>query len=134
MSLSLTYRLRGASFRICGTPFCPKSKRHYLCMLSPAGVFPLPLKLWLAFRSVNAHGPSFFLGLSSAFALFVMKRKEKVFGHFMRAGFLDRLILQPWVKMWLKYLRWYARKLRCVARGLSSLLLYQCLYSALGIR
>ncbi|RWR97724.1 hypothetical protein CKAN_02717700 [Cinnamomum micranthum f. kanehirae] len=22
--------------------------------------------------------------------------------------FLDRLILQPWVKMWLKYLRWYA--------------------------
>ena len=106
MSLSLTYRLRGASYRIRGATYRPE--RHYLCMLSPAGVFPLPLKLWLAFRSVNAHGPSFFLGLSIAFALFVMKRKEKVFGHFMRTGFLDRLILQPWVKMWLKYLRRYA--------------------------
>lgn len=52
MSLSLTYRLRGASYRICGAPYRPKSKRwkrHYLCMLSPSGVFPLPLKLWLAF-------------------------------------------------------------------------------------
>ena len=38
MSLSLTYRLRGASYRICGAPYRPKSKRwkpHYLCMLSP---------------------------------------------------------------------------------------------------
>lgn len=56
MFLSLTYRLRGASYRICGAPYRPKSKRwkrHYLCMLSPSG--PLPLKLWLAFLgSVNA--------------------------------------------------------------------------------
>lgn len=40
-----------------------------------------------------------------------MKRKEKVFGHFIKfrgEDFLDRLILQPWVKLWLKYLRWYA--------------------------
>lgn len=45
MSLSLTYRLRGASYRICGAPYRPSSKRwkrHYLCMLSPSGVFPLP--------------------------------------------------------------------------------------------
>jgi len=58
-----------------------------------------------------SHGPSFLIGLSSAFALFVMKRKEKVFGHFIKfrgEDFLDRLILQPWVKLWLKYLRWYA--------------------------
>jgi len=27
MSLSLTYRLRGASYRICGAPYRPKSKR-----------------------------------------------------------------------------------------------------------
>lgn len=31
-----------------------------------------------------SHGPSFFIGLSSAFALFVIKRKEKVFGHFIQ--------------------------------------------------
>lgn len=33
MFLSLTYRLRGASYRICGAPYRPKSKRwkpHYL--------------------------------------------------------------------------------------------------------
>ena len=31
-----------------------------------------------------SHGPSFFIGLRSAFALFVIKRKEKVFGHFIQ--------------------------------------------------
>lgn len=71
MSLSLTYRLRGASYRIRGVTYRPE--RHYLCMLSPAGVFPLPLKLWLAFRSVNAHGPSFFLGRLR----FVCNEKER---------------------------------------------------------
>lgn len=91
MFLSLTYRLRGASYRICGAPYRPKSKRwkrHYLCMLSPSGVFPLPLKLWLAFPDLGVLTPgvarAFILGLSSAFALFVMKRKEKFFEHFIQ--------------------------------------------------
>lgn len=69
MSLPLTYRLRGASFRICGTPFCPKSKRHYLCMLSPSGVFPLPLKLWLAFPDLGVLTP----GVARAFILYRAK-------------------------------------------------------------
>ncbi|YP_008992348.1 hypothetical protein Salmi_Mp084 (mitochondrion) [Salvia miltiorrhiza] len=33
----------------------------------------------------------------------------------------------PWVKMWLKYIRGYAEGSVYYARGLSSLLLYQCL-------
>ncbi|GMN74331.1 hypothetical protein TIFTF001_052356, partial [Ficus carica] len=52
MLRSLVDAIMGASYRICGAPYRPKSKRwkrHYLCMLSPSGVFPLPLKLWLAF-------------------------------------------------------------------------------------
>ena len=72
MFLSLTYRLRGAFYRICGAPYRPKSKRwkrHYLCMLSfsllNAGVFPLPLKLWLAFPDLGVLTP----GVARAFIL-----------------------------------------------------------------
>lgn len=68
MSLSLTYRLRGASYCICGAPYRPKSKRwkrHYLCMLWPSGVFPLPLKLWLAFPDLGVLTP----GVARAFIL-----------------------------------------------------------------
>ena len=116
MSLSLTYRLRGASYRICGAPYRPKSKRwkrNYLCMLSPSGVFPLPLKLWLAFPDLGVLTP----GVARAFILDRVKpgyfnEKEieglRTFYPVQGEDFLDRLILQPWVKMWLKYLRWYA--------------------------
>lgn len=64
----------GPSFRICGAPYRPQSKRwkrHYLCMLSPSGVFPLPLKLWLglAFPDLGVLTP----GVARAFILYRAK-------------------------------------------------------------
>lgn len=64
MFLSLTYRLRGASYRICGAPYRPKSKRwkpHYLCMLSPPVIIKTVVRI-SRFGSVNAEcraGPHF---------------------------------------------------------------------------
>lgn len=62
MSLSLTYRLKGASTRCA---LSPRWKPHVLCMLSPSGVFPLPWKLWLAFPDKGVLTP----GVARAFIL-----------------------------------------------------------------
>ena len=111
-------------------------------MLSPSGVFPLPLKLWLAFPDFGVLTP----GVARAFILDRVKpgyfnEKEieglRTFYPVQGEDFLDRLILQPWVKMWLKYLRWYAEvsvNYDVSLEDLQNLLLYQCLYSVLGIR
>lgn len=74
MSPSFTFLWMGPSFRICGAPYRPQSKRwkrHYLCMLSPSGVFPLPLKLWLglAFPDLGVLTP----GVARAFILYRAK-------------------------------------------------------------
>lgn len=50
--LYLTYRLRGASYRVFGAADRLKSKRwrrHFLCMFAPSGVYPLPVDFGLAF-------------------------------------------------------------------------------------
>ncbi|KAJ8612355.1 hypothetical protein MRB53_036557 [Persea americana] len=60
MSLSLTIRFRGGSYRVCGAPHRPKSRRwlrHFLCMHAPSGVFPLPVALWLAFPDLGILTP-----------------------------------------------------------------------------
>lgn len=64
--LSLTYRLRGALIVSVVRPIALNlSDGYYLCMLSPSGVFPLPLKLWLAFPDFGVLTP----GVARAFIL-----------------------------------------------------------------
>lgn len=65
MFLSLTSRLRGAEIVSVVRPKSKRWKRSYLCMLSPSGVFPLPLKLWLAFPDLGVLTP----GVARAFIL-----------------------------------------------------------------
>ena len=71
MSLSLTIRFRGGSYRVCGAPHRPKSRRwlrNFLCMRAPSGVFPLPVALWLTFPDLGIL-TSEQLGAARAFIL-----------------------------------------------------------------
>lgn len=53
-SLRVSYRLRGASFRVYSRRGVPpmsnrRWRRHYLLMHSPSGIYPLPVEFWLTF-------------------------------------------------------------------------------------
>lgn len=108
ITLTFTYRLRGASYRVYGAAHHPKSqrwRRHLLVMLSPnSGVFPLPLVFWLGYPDSTVY--CYTLGVVRAYLLSKLKAKAVSFSWKSivcgkDAGLMfDLVAMKEWMSLW----------------------------------
>lgn len=125
-SLRVSYRLRGASFRVYSRRGVPpltstgewSLRRHYLLMHAPSGIYPLPVEFWLTFPERGVL-TCYEFGMLRSLLLekvapkqFHDKEMEGLRTFYpgdMGEDMLERMVFKPWLELWLKHLEWYIK-------------------------
>lgn len=122
-----SFRLKGAGYRVFSKVrmdsqpifdcLSRRWKRHWLTLYAGSGIYPLPLKLWLAFPDLGCLN-CYQVGMVRARLLELVRPKDLDENSFLKlykfwepdGHALIETLLHPVVKQHLEYVSWYARQ------------------------